>query len=109
MKKITAEIKVRMTPEEADILTGWAKKCGYSREAYIRSQLGGHAPRSVPPVAYHNIMKELHIIGNHLSQIAHNANMLNSADVQWYDDALRLFAEVVARIEEAVILPMRVV
>ena len=109
MKNRTAEIKVRMTPEEADTLTGWAKKCGYSREAYIRSLLRGYAPRAVPPIAYHNMMRDLHTIGNHLSQIAQNANMLNSADVQRYDDALHLFAEVVARIEEAVILPMRVV
>jgi hypothetical protein len=107
MLKRTNEIKVRLTDSEAATLIKRAKDCGYSREAYIRSMLGGYIPRPMPPPAYHDMMRELHYIGNNLNQIAQKANVLNVVDAVRYEAALRMFAEAVARIEKAVILPMK--
>lgn len=107
MIKRNIEIKIRLTREEAAALTKRAKKSGYSREAYVRTVLNGSIPREVPPPAYHDMMRELHSIGNNLNQIAQKAHVLNVLDVARYDDALRRFAEAVARIEEAVILPQK--
>jgi hypothetical protein len=107
MRKRTNEIKVRLTDSETAALTERAKKCGYSREAYIRSLLSGHIPRSMPPPAYHEMMRELHHVGNNLNQIAQNAHVINVIDVGRYDAALRMFVEIVAKIEEAVIMPMK--
>jgi hypothetical protein len=105
VKKRTDEIKVRLTREEKAALTKRAKECGYSRESYIRVMLSGHVPRPVPPPDYHSMMREMHSIGNNLNQVAQKAHILNVIDTARYDEALRRFAEVVARIEEAVILP----
>lgn len=108
MKNRTVLINFRLTPDEATALTKRAKECGYSREAYIRSLLRGYIPRSKPSPDYHTMMRELHGIGNNLNQIAQKAHVLNVVDVGRYDTALRMFVEVVAKIEEAVILPMKV-
>lgn len=107
MKKRTFLVNFRLTEEEATALTNRAKECGYSREAYIRTRLDGRVPRTIPPSAYHDMMKELHGIGNNLNQIAQKAHVLNVIDVARYDNALRMFVEAVAKIEEAVILPIK--
>jgi len=107
MKKRTIEIKVRLNREESDTLNKRAKKSGYSREGYVRSLINGYIPRELPPPAYHDMMRELHGIGNNLNQIAQKAHVLNVMDAQRYDDALRRFAEAVAKIERAVILPLK--
>ena len=107
MKKRTHEIKVRFTSDELTALIKHATESGYSREAYIRSLLDGRIPRPMPPPAYHDMMRELHGIGNNLNQIAQKAHVLNVLDVARYDSALRLFKDVVNRIEETIILPMK--
>ena len=105
MKKRNVLINFRLTEEEVSALTKRAIECGYSREKYIRTLLDGRIPRPVPPPDYHAMMRELHGIGNNLNQVAQKAHVLNVIDAQRYDEALRMFAEAVARIEEAVILP----
>jgi len=107
MQKRTHEIKIRLTGDEMSTLNKRAKECGYSREAYIRSLLSDRIPRPIPPPDYHAMMRELHSIGNNLNQIAQKAHVLNVVDAGRYDGALRLFAEAVKNIEEAVILPMK--
>ena len=108
MKKRTVLINFRLSEDEVSALTKRAKECGYSREAYIRSLLDGRIPRPMPPPDYHAMMRELHSIGNNLNQIALKAHILNIIDTGRYDAALRTFAEVVAKIEEAVLLPMKI-
>jgi len=97
-----------LNEDEAATLNNRAKESGYSREAYIRTLLDGRIPRPMPPPDYHAMMRELHGIGNNLNQVAQKAHVLNVIDVQRYDEALRQFAGAVARIEEAVLLPMKV-
>ena len=101
------EIKVRLTDVEIATLTKRAKDSGYSREAYIRSLLGGYIPRPAPPSIYHEMMRELHSIGNNMNQVAQKAHVLNVIDAGRYDAALRMFAEAVAKIEESIILPIK--
>jgi hypothetical protein len=107
MKKRNVLINFRLTENEVSALTKRAKESGYSREAYLRSLLNGSIPQAKPPPDYHAMMRELHSIGNNLNQVAQKAHFLNVIDVQRYDEALRMFAEAVARIEEAVILPVK--
>jgi hypothetical protein len=107
MRKRNIHIQLWLNENEADLLNKRSKGCGYSREAYLRSLLDGHIPQAKPPPDYHAMMRELHAIGNNLNQVAQKAHVLNVVDVQRYDEALRLFAGAVARIEEAVILPMK--
>ena len=108
MLKRPVLVRFHLTEEDSSTLTKRAKECGYSREAYIRSILDGCIPRVMPPPDYHAMMRELHGIGNNLNQVAQKAHVLNVIDVQRYDEALRQFAGAVARIEEAVLLPMKV-
>ena len=107
MIKRPLSVKVRLTPDELSSLTIRAKESGYSREAYIRSLMDGQIPRPLPPPAYHDMMRKLHGIGRNLNQIALKAHVLNVLDVARYDAALRLYMEVVAQLEETIILPMK--
>ena len=107
MIKRTNEIKVRLSDDEITALTKHAKESGYSREAYIRSLLNGCVPQAKPPPDYHAMMRELHGIGNNLNQVAQKAHVLNVIDVGRYDAVMRLFSRTVAKIEEAVILPIK--
>ena len=107
MRKRNVHVQVWLSESEAATLTKRAKKCGYSREAYIRSLLDGRIPQPMPPPAYHDMMRELHGIGNNLNQIAQKAHVLNVMDVGRYDAALAMFADVVSKIEEAIILPTK--
>jgi hypothetical protein len=100
-------INFRLTEDEVSALTKRAKECGYSREAYIRSVLIGRVPRPMPPPDYHAMMRELHAIGNNLNQISRKAHVVGVMDIERYDAAMRLFAETVKKIEEAVILPAK--
>ena len=101
-------VRFHLNEEEATTLANRAKECGYSREAYIRSLLDRRIPRPMPPPDYHAMMRELHGIGNNLNQVAQKAHILNVIDVQRYDTSVRQFLEAVARIETAVILPVKV-
>jgi hypothetical protein len=107
MLKRANEIKIRLTDDEISALTKRAKESCYSRESYVRSLINGRVPQPKPPPDYHTFMKQLHYIGNNMNQVAQKAHVFNSIDVQRYDEALRQFAAVVAKIEEAVILPRK--
>ena len=107
MKKRQIEIKVRMTHEEAATLTSRAKKSGLSREAYVRSLLGGLIPTDKPPPDFFAMMKELHYIGTALKQIRQDAHILNTPDMQRLDEALAFHNKAVVFIMNAVMLPRK--
>ena len=73
MKRTIGKL-VRLTAKEQQRLRNHAKKCGLSEEAYLRFLLNGHAPKEVPPLEYHRLIRELNAIGNNLHQIAARAN-----------------------------------
>jgi len=108
MLKRTNAVKVRFTDDELSALIKRAKDCGYSREAYIRSLLDGRVPQPKPPPEYHAMMRELHGIGNNLNQIAQKAHVLNVIDAGRYDVAVQRFIDAVTKIEEAVLLPVKI-
>ena len=105
MRKRNVAILFRLNRKEAEILDKKVKKSGLSREAYLRHLISGVVPRDAPPPDYYSMMRELHRIGNNLSQIAQKAHTLNVLDVQRYDRDMRMFEDTVKKITEAVILP----
>jgi len=108
MKKQTVLINFRLTEEKLAALNKRVKECGYSREAYIRSLLDGRVPQPKPPPEYHAMMRELHGIGNNFNQIAQKAHVLNVIDAGRYDVAVQRFIDAVTKIEEAVLLPVKI-
>lgn len=97
----TIRVRFWLTEAEVERLNAATEKSGLSREAYIRTLLGGHVPMDKPPPDYFLMMRELHSIGNNLNQIAQRAHVTGAVDVARYErNAAELF-RITARIVEA--------
>lgn len=105
MNERKIEIKVRLNRKEAETLDKKVKRSGLSREAYLRHLVNGVVPQDAPPPAYFDFMRELHMVGNNLNQVAQKAHVLQVIDAQRYDEAVRRFDRLVREITQAVILP----
>lgn len=84
MSKRIIEIKVRLNRKEAEALNKRVKKCGLSREGYLRHLIHGNIPCEAPPADYYAMMQQLYRIGNSMNQVAQKAHVLNVVDVQRY-------------------------
>jgi len=50
------------------------EKTGLSKETYLRQLITGYSPKESPPLEYHEIIRQLTIIGRNLNQIATKLN-----------------------------------
>lgn len=107
LTKRNIEIKVRLNREEIDLLNKKAKKCGISREGYIRMLMHGHIPKETPPMDYYGMMRELKRIGENLNQIAVAANKGRNRviDGRKYDRAVKNVEAAINKIEDALLNP----
>ena len=83
-RKRTKTIKVRLTEDELKSLNEKVKLSGLSRENYIRSVIGGHDIKALPPDSFHTVIFHLRHIGNNLNQISRVANSSGEIDTQKY-------------------------
>ncbi len=105
MRKRTIRIQFWLNKKEAELLDKKVKRCGLTREAYLRHLVAGFAPKEAPPPDYYSMMRELYGIGRNLNQIAQKAHALGVIDAQRYDTEVRKLEAAVKRITDAVILP----
>lgn len=105
MRKRNVPILFRLSKKEAELLDKKVKRCGLTREAYLRHLVNGFTPKEAPPPDYYSMMRELYGIGRNLNQIAQKAHALGVIDAQRYDTEARKLEEAVRKITEAVILP----
>ena len=89
MRKRNVPILFRLTKKEAELLDKRVKRCGLTREAYLRHLVAGFAPKEAPPPDYYSMMRELYGIGRNLNQIAQKAHALGVIDAQRYDTEAR--------------------
>lgn len=105
MRKRSIRIQVWVNQEEVRRLQRQAQQSGLSREAYLRSLINGYVPKTLPPLDYYTMLRELHAIGNNLNQLAvkaHTTGHLDHATFQREADDLR---HAVQQIQEAVTAP----
>ncbi len=76
MLKRNIKVMFRVNEKEFEQLQNRAKRCGYTREHYIRTVLSGHIPKESPPIEFWKVINELNAIGNSLNQIAARANAM---------------------------------
>ena len=79
------EICLRLDEEEKERLENDAKRCGLTRNAYLRRLITGSAVRERPNEEIKLLRTEIHRIGNNLNQIARSVNMgvANPEDVKY--------------------------
>ena len=109
MRTRTHLLQVWLDDKENDILTHRSQKAGVPKSTFIRQLIHGLQPRDQPPPDYRLMMRQLYHCGNALNQIARKAHALNVLDVQKYDEAIQAYKDTVARIEQAVIEPEKVI
>ena len=105
MRKRNVNIQVWLNRKEAEELDKKVKRSGLSREVYLRHLINSTVPQEQPQQVFHDMVRQLHGIGNNLNQIAVKAHTLNVIDVQQYDKECAKLENALKEIIEAVMLP----
>lgn len=103
IRKRSHDLHLRLNDDEFEELNIAVAKTGLSREAYLRKLISGQQPKELPPPDFRPMMRQLYYCGNNLNQIARKAHALNLVDAQQYDSAVKLFRQIVADINQAII------
>ena len=69
------EICLRLDEEEKERLERDAKRCGLTRNDYLRRLISGEQVRERPAEELRLLRAEIHQIGNNINQIARSVNM----------------------------------
>lgn len=96
------QILFRVTDQELEQININVKKCGLSREAYLRKVSLGITPKELPSMDFLNIIYQLRMIGNNIHQIAVKANTLNFIDAPLYRKNYEELQEVIGSIMGAI-------
>lgn len=96
------QILFRVTDKELEQININVKKCGLSREAYLRKVSLGITPKELPSMDFLNIIYQLRMIGNNIHQIAVKANTLNFIDAPLYRKNYEELQEVIGSIIGAI-------
>lgn len=91
MRNRNNEIKIRLYDDELNVLDERAKKCGLSREAYLRKLIVGVVPIEKPSVEWLSVIKNLRYLNNNINQIAVIANSTKTVNAEQYEaDSLEI-------------------
>ncbi len=84
-KRNTHHLHIELTPEQYQLLTGSAKRCGLTKRAFIVRLLEGAEVKARPTQEIKALRTEIHQIGNNINQIARSVN----AGIATAEDARR--------------------
>lgn len=107
MRKRNNAFLVRLTEEEHKRLKQHVRKSGLSREVVVRALINGYSPKSLPPLDYYALLRELRSIGNNLNQLAAKANATGHIDKAIFQYESNRLRRAVLDIKAAVTLPER--
>ncbi len=94
-------IQFRLTDKELEKLNRNVKKCGMSREAYLRKVISGVTPKELPTIDYISIVYELSKIGTNIHQIAIKAHKFNFIDAPLYEETYEQLQDTLGKIMSA--------
>lgn len=101
MKTRCKQIPFRVTEKELEIINSKAKKCGLSREAYLRKTALEAQVKELPDISHLDVVFQLKMIGNNIRQIAIKANTLGFVDKPLYYKNYEELQAVIGKIMEA--------
>lgn len=105
MRKRNSAILVRLYRDEMEQLEKKARRCGLSKEGYIRMYISGYNPKETPPADYRDMMNELYAISRNMNQIAHIANSGKHIESEKYWRELKKLEKAIVKINNAVLNP----
>lgn len=107
MRKRDIRKQVWLNEKENLCLQKYASKAGLSQENYLRALIKGYVPKELPPVEYHDMIRELHATGNNLNQIATRANATGHIDRTAFQYEANRLRKAMLDIQAAVTSPER--
>ena len=105
MRKRSIRAQVWLNEAENRRLHDSAKKAGLSQENYLRSLINGYVPKELPPIDYYDMIRELHVIGGNINQLAAKANTTRYVDEASFEHEAAILRRAVLKIQQAVALP----
>jgi len=105
MRKRSIRIQVWVNKEEDSKLQKHARESGLSREAYLRSLINDYVPKTLPPLDFYTLVRELNAIGNNLNQLATKAHATGHPDRHAFQREADDLRHAVQQIQEAVTAP----
>ena len=96
---------MRLYRDEMEKLEKKSRKCGLTKEGYIRMFINGYNPKETPPADYRDMMKELYSIGKNINQIAHIANSGKHIESDRYWREVKKLENAIVKINNAVLNP----
>lgn len=105
MRKRTISFVLRLSETEHARLMKDVRRTGLSREAFLRALISGYAPKPLPPLDYHAMIRELRAIGNNLNQLAAKAHATGHLDHASFQNEASDLRRTVMQIREAVTAP----
>ncbi len=101
MRNRNNRIVFYLNDSELKRLNSNVKKCGMSREAYLRKVISGVTPKELPTIDYISIVYELSKIGTNIHQIAIKAHKFNFIDAPLYDETYEQLQDTLGKIMSA--------
>jgi hypothetical protein len=107
MRRRNIRAQVWLNEAENQRLHNNAQRTGLSQENYLRSLINGYVPKELPPIDYHNMIRELRVIGGNINQLAAKANTTGYVDGAAFEREAARLRKAILKIHEAVTLPER--
>ena len=98
MRKRNIGFLLWLTEEEMEKFSKRAKKSGLSKQQYARDRINNYEPKSLPPLDFFSVMKQLDQINHNMNQIAVKAHTLNFIDAPLYEENSEDLQKVIAEI-----------
>ena len=93
-------LHLRLSDSELKLLRRKSQKAGIKPQALILNMLKDREIKELPPVEYHEVLKNLRQINNNMNQIAVKANSAGIVDELEYWKNVRWLQEVIGRMME---------
>ena len=94
MRKRNHVIPVRLNAKELRYLEEQVKKCGFSREEYLRTLIMGAEVHAKPCEHHGDLLRKIAGLCNNVNQLAHVANATGRAETESVREMLRVSKEV---------------
>lgn len=100
MRKRNHVIPVRLNAKELRYLEEQVKKCGFSREEYLRTLIMGAEVHAKPCEHHADLLRKIAGLCNNANQLAHVANASGTASPESLREMLRISREIWQTVKE---------
>ena len=95
-------VLVRLNEQEHEHLHELVQQAGLPQEKLLRKIIAGYQVKAAPPIDYHEMIRQLMVIGKNINQIASAAKSLGMIESIWYIKNYKNLLHLILQIETAI-------